>query len=233
MNQTHDESTPGLARTLDLLVDGELDEGRRRELLAGFEEQTGAWRRCALAFLEAQSFKREIRDLAQPPGRMVIEPSPARRSWWRLPYTGLPLAMAASFIVAFGLGWIVRHPVAEMPGVDEAGIAALPTDIAQGISQGGSAPDRWDTVTLVMDDGSGGQKRRFDLPIVETGSADAAWVDRDAAIVPPELADAFSRLGHRVHQQRKFVPVDLEDGRQLVVPVDEIEFTPVSTQAYQ
>ena len=45
--------------------------------------------------------------------------------------------------------------------------------------------------------------------------------------------DALERLGHRVEEHRQFIPVELRDGRQMVVPVDDIEFVPVSTRAYQ
>jgi len=39
---------------LDLLVDSELDESRRREVIRALETEPGGWKRCALAFLEAQ-----------------------------------------------------------------------------------------------------------------------------------------------------------------------------------
>ena len=41
----------------DRLVDGELSEEERRELLAGLDAEPGGWRRCALAFLESQCWK--------------------------------------------------------------------------------------------------------------------------------------------------------------------------------
>ena len=36
-------------------------------------------------------------------------------------------------------------------------------------------------------------------------------------------------MGHRVIERRQFLPVQLDDGRQMVVPVDQVEFTPVPT----
>jgi hypothetical protein len=41
---------------LDRLVDGELGESERREVLQTLERQPDGWRQCALAFLEAQSW---------------------------------------------------------------------------------------------------------------------------------------------------------------------------------
>jgi len=40
-------------RRFDLLVDGELSERQRRELLAGLDHEPGGWRRCALAFFRS------------------------------------------------------------------------------------------------------------------------------------------------------------------------------------
>src|SRR5260221_10415543 len=45
-----------LDHEIDALVDNELDEVPRRELLLRLEQQPDQWRRVALAFLEAQSF---------------------------------------------------------------------------------------------------------------------------------------------------------------------------------
>jgi len=44
----------------DRLVDGELSETERREFLAGLDSEPNGWRRCALAFLEAQCWKETL-----------------------------------------------------------------------------------------------------------------------------------------------------------------------------
>ena len=45
----------------DRLVDGELDEHERGELLAGLDKEPSGWRRCALVSLEAQCWKETFR----------------------------------------------------------------------------------------------------------------------------------------------------------------------------
>ena len=45
----------------DRLVDDELSEEERRELLGRLDDEPGGWRRCALAFLEAQCWKQVAR----------------------------------------------------------------------------------------------------------------------------------------------------------------------------
>jgi hypothetical protein len=63
---------------LDRLVDGELGDREYRELLLRLETQPDGWRRCALAFLEAQAWRREMRALrgyekmGQAPSRPAI-----------------------------------------------------------------------------------------------------------------------------------------------------------------
>ena len=47
--------------TLDLLVDGELGENDRRELLLRMDRAVDGWRKCALTFIEAQLFRQSFR----------------------------------------------------------------------------------------------------------------------------------------------------------------------------
>ena len=54
-------------RVLDRLVDGELGADERRALLASLDDEPGAWRRCALACLEAQSWRWQLSRLAAEP----------------------------------------------------------------------------------------------------------------------------------------------------------------------
>jgi hypothetical protein len=48
-------------------------------------------------------------------------------------------------------------------------------------------------------------------------------MERLATTIPPSFLEALQRSGYRFQQARRFVPVPLEDGRQLVLPVDLVE----------
>ena len=48
---------------LDRLIDGELDESQRRDLLRSLDHRPDGWRQCALAFLEAQSWGQTLKGL--------------------------------------------------------------------------------------------------------------------------------------------------------------------------
>src|SRR5262245_40091078 len=90
-------------RVLDRLVDGELSQAQRRELIASLDDEPGGWRRCALAFLEAQNFRWQLsRMAAEPIVAQAVAISPAKAS--RAGRFGRFLALAASLLFAFALG---------------------------------------------------------------------------------------------------------------------------------
>jgi hypothetical protein len=122
----------------DRLVDGELSENERRELLAGLDSEPSGWRRCALAFLEAQCWKQAFGSIAKenesaltPEGDSPIftarksgqSPSDSHRSAWpgRL---GTVLAMAASFMAAVWIGSLFLST--------QAGKSVSPSNIGPG-----------------------------------------------------------------------------------------------------
>src|SRR5580704_6508455 len=120
MNQI-DETTnpPGPENRLDRLVDGELNDTDRRELLLQFEREPEGWRRCALAFLEAQCWKQELDVMARSPEAGTAElpalmPVPASvrtmtsswRSWRQNLATALTLG--ACFLISLALGMSLR-----------------------------------------------------------------------------------------------------------------------------
>ena len=81
-------------------------------------------------------------------------------------------------------------------------------------------------MTLVMDGGPNDQ-REISYPVIEGAGGDDRWLEAPSLSYHRSCA-MLERLGHHVDERRQFVPVDLQDGRQLIVPVDEVEFTPVS-----
>ena len=90
---------------LDRLADGELADPERLALLHRLELDPDGWRRCALAFLEAQAWRQAAADLARE-----LAPAPALRS--RQPAASRSslgirprLAWAASLAAAIALGW--------------------------------------------------------------------------------------------------------------------------------
>jgi hypothetical protein len=46
--------------------------------------------------------------------------------------------------------------------------------------------------------------------------------------IGPEIIDMLRRHGYDVQHQQEYLPADLDDGRQMIVPLDGYQITPVS-----
>lgn len=240
MNVNND-NMPSDDSRFDRLVDGELSERQRRDLLAGLDNEPGGWRRCALAFLEAQCWKRALDGLAGPAGAGV---QPRRRPAWSRP-VGTLLAMAACFLVAFWVGSAVQHVRQD----GSVGPAGTPAEFARAAADhrtpvSPDVPDRglagmtrrapaaanpWRTVTVSAPAGMGPALR---LPAVERDHLDPQWLQSLPPAIPNDVMQAFSRTGHQIEQHRQLVPVPLDDGRQLVMPVDNVKVHYVGNETY-
>lgn len=242
-----DEDRPeGDEHRFDLLADGELGEGDRRELLSRLDEEPGGWRRCALAFLEAQSWKEEFGAMAGEPARGPAALRATRRLPWGR-YLGTLLAMAASFAAALVLGSLLEGfwgpavpaggPRADALAV--TGVGQTPPAEAgpeeNGQSEAGQPPETvspnvW-LVELPGQKGPEGEPQVIRLPAIERDRIDQRWLDRSSVAIPLELAEELERFGVRIHRRRELLPYPMEDGRQLVVPVEEVDLHYVGNPA--
>jgi hypothetical protein len=227
-------------RLLDQLVDGELTGEERRQLLLKLDNQTDGWRRCALAFLEAQAWGKECRALTSTPVKEpTVQPAVQRSAWPNSRWTSF-LAIAASFFVAFGLGlasrgvtWFDRRePVqfaqrASPPEKSPTAAAASTPVVVEDRSP------QWDTVTVSLAGNQDGIAESFDLPFVTGEGIDEQWLRSQPSAVPPQVLRALERLGHQVERQRAYLPIDLNDGRRVVVPVDQFNVRYVGERSYQ
>lgn len=189
--------------SIDRLVDGELDEPSRRELLLRLDasNESDAWRRCALAFLEAQAWGSAIRTsggetcLVEAPPVIGIDARPRRRAA-RLAW----LARAAALLLAFAFGWTW----------------------ASRAGRGDSAkPPR------VIDSPPIAQKNPTPLApefIAKAQPPAAALLSPNKAPIAPSYAQAqLERQGYRLEHERGLVPVQSRDGRRWAVPVDAVK----------
>ncbi len=246
------ENKPEDDPQFDLLVDDELNEEDRRELLSGLDERPGGWRACALAFLEAQSWRKEfgaiVREPAgreasrkQPVGQGSPEQEPAVTvspgrpgGWLRSAQNSVMIAaMAASFLAALWLGlrlkeaWrsgepqppsnlIVQDDTPQQPIVEHPDSPVPPGVVPP--SDVPSSP--WQMVSLSTPEGSHDSIR---LPARQRDRLDPDWLTNLPKAMPDDVRRALERTGHHVQQHRELHPVRMEDGRQLVVPVDQVD----------
>lgn len=231
----------------DRLVDGELTPDEYRRFLASLDEQPDGWRRCALAFLEAQAWRQELRAVRAPSD--VAPPLPAvtpvragRQHRWPL-----VLAVAASFLVAFGLGLAFRGAWSGAP--DRPGTEALAGGNAAGTPGGqpGPAmaveppqlavdpglPGPGGNLRLVVDGGTGTGGQPLEIPLYELSPENAWLLSGENLRVPADVHRSVQQMGGQLQWRRHLVPVQTSTGRQVVLPVEQLEITPVDRRRYQ
>ena len=202
---------------LDLLVDGELDQAARRDLLICLDREADGWRCCAMAFLEAQSWRDELRHLASARPEAASQQSSPVRARLPFPLRGAlqgrltsMLAIAAGLLLAFTLGVEVQQR--RLPG------RTRPDRHAQRFAEGTSTPQRMPAASVIQ---PGGDLSTLasdqDTELLDT------WTVGDTEAVPPDVLEALQRLGHRVERYQEFWPYNLQDGRRFVVPVERLE----------
>ena len=254
-----DPPLPSVHRELlDLLVDGELPEAERRQLLLKLEETPGGWRACALAFLESQCLKQTCRAVAAegtpagarrgPEGQSVGRADLARpRSRLRWLFGGglNAMAMAATFLVAIGLGWVLREGLRgdARPGPDTGQVVSIVP--GGGVDRGmpgvteadresalGPAPRPWGTERLSLPGGASRRGGSISLPVTASDHVDASWYQSAPGAIPADAQVALERLGYQVRQERQLLPFPMQDGSRLVLPVDQVELRRASDPAY-
>jgi hypothetical protein len=217
----------------DRLVDGELSPDEYQALLAALDDEPGGWRRCALAFLEAQALGHELSvirrgELPVAAAKHTVAPLPLRGDAFHWKHW---LAMAASLLVALALGIALPDfwKRGEQPGGSVPAVAVDGTHGPEGAPI--VLPREVGSARLVLS-GPGGQSQAGELPIYEYAGDPRAWLGQQESALPVTLVNELERRGHRIQRQQQYVPVDLEDGRRAVIPVEAIQITPVSRRAY-
>ena len=107
---------------LDRLVDGELSPEHRRAFLAAIEHTEDGWRRCALAFLEAQSWRSEFNQLVgRPQQAPPAFPEKKVRKPTRQPVMVRRVSLVVSLLLAFFVGLAIGRDAGLLTPVSSAG----------------------------------------------------------------------------------------------------------------
>lgn len=227
----------------DLLVDGELPDDRRRDLLAQLDIEPHGWKRCALAFLEAQAWRSEVRR-APWSGIPVAAPNVSHVSTVPLPrqrnLAGLIIVASLLSAVGFGLGrWSVdrqpehislatreKLPASEKqrpPVIDEKPGA----DASPGHTKPAPAADRDESVkvagVLAWSVDENGQTREMSVPVLEGAGIDLKWLLSQPAAIREPVRKELERRGHKVELHRQLITLSLKDGRSVVMPIDQVD----------
>ncbi|MFQ5731244.1 MAG: hypothetical protein ACE5KM_04720 [Planctomycetaceae bacterium] len=217
-----------LDRQIDRLIDGELDQAEQRRLLETLETQPDSWRAVALGFVETQLMRSELIawNPASASATAIAEPAPSAAQQPAGPGRLAKLmTIAAAAVAAFAIGIAARNwwPSTETapPGRPLADAARKPPankpvmQVQRGLSAAGNE-----------------SLRRVNLPLVPAGRVDPRLL-YSAPAVSPELKAALQRMGHVVHEERRFYSLRLSDGRRVLVPVNEIRVQFVGNKVIQ
>jgi len=230
-----------LEMKLDRLVDGELSREEYSELVDSLDHHQEGWKKCALAFLEGQALRSEMRGFLHEPSRLtgdqcLLEPvtTPAQAKVQtasrprRLRMWGQLLAIAASLLLVF---WLGRGTVG--PSTDPVHGPTGPNIAYHGErSQPGTEPfQHQGRLTLVVH-GANGQPHEMDLPVLNGDVVDARTVLNQPISIPQEVLEILRESGHRIESHRELVPLQIDRERQVVVPVDRVRVVPVSYPMY-
>ena len=239
---------------IDRLVDGELSEEERRRLLVNLDDDPVQWRQVALGFIESQCCINACRELTDSlphdpdenphdsdplidTGLSFVEENPTvaelvpedsdslheHRSRHRAVRF---LPVVASVAVAFSLGFVAQSRW---------------TDWAERASNRLPTPNRFNGIPVAqianqfpgLDGGfSAAELRKVKLPLVQRSDATEKWLNRSDRVVSPQLEQSLSRYGHLVSERRRVYPVQLKDGRRILVPVKDIELKYIGNRGY-
>ena len=219
------------SRVLDRLVDGELGQHERRQLLASLDDEPGAWRQCALTFLEAQNWRLQLSRVASEP--LVAQVTAPDRTVTKQPAShassvGTWLAVAASLLVAFGVGTrfpsfrATDTPAASLiskrdPNANERTLA----NAAENVDSAADTHAPLQTLTLKPIGDENG--RSIELPLIESDADGAIAASAQPPALSGSLIRQFEKDGFGVDRQERLWPVDLPDGRRVLVPVEEVD----------
>jgi hypothetical protein len=220
----------------DRLVDGELSPAERRRLLASLDDRPGGWRRCALAFLEAQCWSEGFGQLLREPEAIPHADEKSHAARATLPRedgrrSTLWLSIAAGLLMAFTLGllWRSGAPIAvndpTQRGANIAQVIPPPT------SSSPDATSAADALTLWVRDDTG-NARPLRVPLVDAGTLDRQLGLQFQTGLPSDVRSRLQDRGFDVQSKRRYAPLWLENGRPMIVPVEDTRIVPVSQSVY-
>lgn len=219
-----DDTYDGFA-AIDRLATGELHGGARRELLTWLDGEPQRWRRCALALLETREIEQALgawqSETRRPAVKLLRPLAPRSRG-------GAFIALAASVLIAFGLGLFARgywasdgQLVADLPAArHDAG--GDPVQPGSGVTTSSNSPTR-NPLKVV--------KQSSPPPRRTAAAAEAPTAQRRDSI-PSYIRGQWERRGFQLTSRPAQLPVVLPDGRRMMASVDEWQLNYVGQRTY-
>jgi hypothetical protein len=142
------------------------------------------------------------------------------------------LAIAASVVIAFTLGFLMQRDVGHriatvQPEADEP-LAADTASPAQSLPDG--APQA-DALTLWVRDDAG-EARPLRVPLVDAGALDRELGVTFQSAIPAPVRERLQQRGYDLRSKQRYAPLWLENGRPMIVPVEDTKIVPVGQNVY-
>jgi len=216
MNELNDSD---LVDQIDRLVEDELDKQQRNQLIVLLEQEPSGWRQCALAFLEAQSWRRSLRaGIAVKPLAAAAVITAPRWSVCRL------ASLAAALLATFSIGFIAGGSWTDA-GQPLAKESTMPHQTDATTGHGGASsvkrePNRPAGVQLVgMVRFQNDNSTPVDVPVLQGPGLDEHWLRNRPMPLSDYDREQLERSGWKiVDQHRRSFTVQQSDGSRITVP---------------
>jgi hypothetical protein len=190
---------------LQRLVDGELDSKQRREFLMAMDNDPKHWREVALAFVEDRIWRTDVNVAAEFSGptfdhTTVVGPT-FRRQFSSKAWVALAVALLVMLVGSFRLG--VLNQQARM----------TPNDV-QGNTSHTVADDAPTSRLMVHANGE-----VIELPIYDESQYQRALWNPPQNERMDRLNSSLEGLGYRLELETEYLTGQIDDSRELVVPV--------------
>ncbi len=206
---------------LQRLVHGEMSATERCEVLASLDQQSGAWRDVALAFVEEQIWQHEMKSTQDIPvstnEKHFASTSSTRGKLSAAAWITLAATLLIAFFVSFRIGeWNeARKTPDKEPKVDN--FARNENGHGQKNDNTSNHPPATYRLRIVQNDG-----QVIELPAYEVSQLQhVSWNS-----APDERVDSLNRrlveLGYRLEYETEYLSGQLEDGRELIVPIRNV-----------
>ena len=235
MNESNDQITGEL---LDHLVEDELGLIQRKRIIASLDSEPNGWRRCALAFLEKQSWQRSFRQFVAdkscddksvlPTKTLNDKRTRSTRNWKTL---GAMVVVALLAGIGIGRGW----SIASSPIADRVQSPVNKHESMPGSNANEALPDAEDSsgFQLVgLATFSDGNNTGRAMPILSGSTLNEESVYRHPMPLSDYEVRKLERKGWKVRQARQVVTVELVDGRRLSIPIDAVKYEFVGHEVY-
>lgn len=229
-------------------IDGELPEAAQQELLSELDGASDGWKQLALAFVERQVWTQACDTLASDNEGGASKPQTKNKSTTKKHSASFRWTAVAGLLVALGVGFSTGHRFGRRPS---GGLLVRETGGTSAVSEPSPAnhsiaeaslpapsttrmnPGRSTRAIPVSTRPQFAASGMLEVPVNESGeqSLKIPVYERSTlpdasrpspALLTEEQQRRLERLGYRLDRKQQLITIPLEDGSQIVVPVETL-----------